>query len=303
MLKISENVSIIKEVLRKDTVMSILYAIISTIALSISIIFAKIGVKKANPSVVTALRTLIVSLGAWIILIFEKKTGLISTADGTDWLYIILTALAFCIALICYHISLKAGSITGVSSLMYVAPWLLIILNLFNKATASAFIPIVYLILIGLGIIFTISKSKKNGGKVLILGILAGIATTGTYIIKNSGLTINSMAVEWTLILTATLLISLIVVFIRGLQHGIGRISFAEIFIIILSGVAAFGAFYFFRLAYFDGNATATTAIVGINIASTATLSALFTKEKVSWKTICGILLIVTGTLLYEFLG
>ncbi|MBQ1183855.1 MAG: EamA family transporter, partial [Clostridia bacterium] len=143
-MKISENVSIIKEVLRKDTVMSILYAIISTIALSISIIFAKIGVKKANPSVVTALRTLIVSLGAWIILIFEKKTGLISTADGTDWLYIILTALAFCIALICYHISLKAGSITGVSSLMYIAPWLLIILNLFNKATASAFIPIVY---------------------------------------------------------------------------------------------------------------------------------------------------------------
>lgn len=282
--------------------MWILYAIISAIALSLSVVFAKVGTRKADASVVTALRTLIVSLGAWFVLAFENKTSLISTADGTDWLYIILTALALCVALICYHISLKSGSTTGVSSIMRVAPWLIILLNVFNKAYSSVLVPIICLVLIGLGIIFTISKSKKNSGKTLIFGILAAIATAGAYIIKNSSVSINSMAVEWALILTATLLISLIAIFIRGLQHGIGRISFTEIIFIVLSGVAAFGVFYFFRLAYFEGNATATTAIVGMSIASTASLSALFTKEKISWKTICGILLIITGTLLYEFL-
>ncbi len=281
--------------------MWILYALLCTIALSVSVIFAKCGSRKADATVTTALRTLTVTVCAWILLFSENKTGLISTANGTEWLYIIFTGIALTVSLICYHVSLKSGSATSVSVIMRTTPFLIILISVINHSFKSVIIPIICVVLIGLGILFSCSRSKRSGGKWIIFGLLSSIAAVSSYIINATGVSLNSMAVEWTLILSVSLLVSLIAIFIRGLHHGIGRIPFAEIIFTVLSGIAAFLAFFLFRYAYFEGNREITTAILSLSICSTAGLSALLLKERISWKTICGLLLIIVGMLLFEF--
>ena len=97
--------------------MWILNTIAATLLLSLSTIFLKCKTKRTDASVVTALRTLIVAIFMWIALLTDDKVSSLSSVSGDDWLYLLLTALAMTIGLICYHISLKNGSATGVTAL------------------------------------------------------------------------------------------------------------------------------------------------------------------------------------------
>lgn len=158
------------------------------------------------------------------------------------------------------------------------------------------------MVLIAVGIILVVTKKTRSGGvKWLLYGILSSLAAFAAYILSDKNSATDS-TVSLALMLTVVLVISLIAVFIRGLQRGISRIPVSEFMFIILSGITAGLAWLCFRAAYYSGSHDTVIAVTSMSVAVSAALAALFLKEKVSWKAVCGLLLIITGTLMYVFM-
>ncbi len=283
--------------------MWVLYTIAATLLLSLSTVFVKCGSKRADSSVITALRTLVVVIFMWVFIFVNDIDAYIPAIGGTSFLYLILSGLALFSALLCYHISLRSGSVTGVSALEKLTTVLLIATIFISRYASDYYIQIICMTMIVVGIILVITKrSRSGGGKWIIFGILSSLASVVTYLLADFKVSVKSGILSLTLMLTVVLVASLVAVFIRGLQHGIGRIPASEFMFIILSGLAAALSWLCFRTAYHSGHTDTILAITSMSIATSATLAALFLKEKVSWKSICGILLIVTGTLMYVFM-
>ncbi len=282
--------------------MWVVYALISSISLSLSVVFAKCGSKRADASIVTCLRTLVTVIFMWAVLFINGTVGKLSVVSGTDIVYMIFGGILLCLGLIFYHTSLKSGTVTGVTALERLTSLLMILVGIFLYGeTSMLYIKIICVIISAIGIILIVTKTKRGGGKWLLYGILAVVAFVGTTVLLQTGVSVPSTNVLLTLTFTVVLTVSLISVFIRGLQKGLGRVPASEFMFNILSGLTAGGAWYCYNNAAYS-DMTGTSAIVGMSILVSAGLSSLFLKEKISWKAICGLLLITVSTLMYEFM-
>ena len=280
--------------------MWIMYAVASAILLSLSNVFLKHGAKRTDASIVTALRTFVVVTFMWVFIISNDFTVKLPSVGSSSFLYVFLTGIAFFVALLCFHISLKNSDVTRATSLKSLGSVLMMAAACFvHGYTENYYLRIICMTLITIGILFAVAK-KSGSSKWLLYGILSSIATLATYIL-GSEITAVSGLICLTLVLTVVLIVSLIAVFIRGIQRGIGKVSAGELMFILLSGVTAALSWLCFRTAIYEGDFQTTLAIMGTSVATSAGLGSLFLKEKVSWKTISGILLIITGTLVYIF--
>lgn len=280
--------------------MWIMYAIASTVLLALSTVFLKHGAKRTDASIVTALRTFAVVTFMWIFIISNDFTVKIPSIGSSSFLYIFITGVAFFAALLCFHISLKSSDVTRATSLKGLSSVLMMAAACFvHGHTENYYLRIICMVLITVGILFAIAK-KSGSNKWLLYGILSSVSTLAAYIL-GSKITAVSGLICLILVLTVVLIVSLIAVFIRGIQRGIGRVSASELMFILLSGIAAALSWLCFRTAIYDGDFQTTLAIMGASVAVSAGFGSLFLKEKVTWKTVSGILLIITGALVYIF--
>lgn len=283
--------------------MWVIYTIASTLLLSLSTVFAKCGSRRADASVITTLRTLITTACMWAFILINNVNVHFPALNSKSFLYLIISGIIMTGALYCYHISLKNGDVTRVSALEKLSTVLFIIASIFlYKQTSLYYIRIICTVLIAVGIIIVVTKKSRSSAQWLLFGIISAICVTVTYILATTNIYLGSNLLTLTFLMTISLILSLVIMFIRGIQKGISRIPFSEIMFIILSGLSAGAAWYCFRTAYYIGNTNTVIAITSMTVATSATLAALFLKDKVSWKSICGILFIITGILMYIFM-
>ncbi len=282
--------------------MWVVYSVAAALLLALSSMFAKTGAKRAHPTVVTSFRTLVVAIFTWVLFFTSGSTNAFSLITGTSIIYIVLTGAAFAGAMICYHFALKKGSLVRASAFEKLTSFLIMLTSviLYNH-TSLLYIRIICLVLLGLGIVLMLSnKSKAGNGTVILYGCLFAVASTAAYIlsgnvnVKNGNLSIS-------LILTVTLIVSLISSFVSGLSGGVGKLQFGDLMLLLLSGFSAGLGLLSYGSAMSYGDGAVVTVIVSMSFAVTVGLGSLFLKEKVSWKTICGMLLIIVGVLIYEF--
>src|SRR5699024_9032568 len=76
---------------------------------------AKIGIKDINSHLATALRTIVVVVFAWLIVLIVGSGETISTIDGHSWLFLILSGLATGASWICYFRALQLGNVNQVT--------------------------------------------------------------------------------------------------------------------------------------------------------------------------------------------
>lgn len=93
------------------------------------------------------------------------------------------------------------------------------------------------------------------------------------------------------------LIMAWVVVFVTGKQHTVREISGRELGFICLSGLATGGSWLCYYKALQDGLASVVVPIDKLSILITVAFSWLVFKEKLSWKALLGLALIVAGTL------
>ena len=133
-----------------------IFALLSAVFAALTSILAKVGIDGVNSNLATAIRTVVVVIMAWgMVLITNTQVG-IADISRKSWLFLILSGLATGASWLCYYRALQIGEaskVVPVDKLSVVFTLVLAFVFLHEKFTAKSFIGCV---LIGIGTIIMV---------------------------------------------------------------------------------------------------------------------------------------------------
>ncbi|MDD3901591.1 MAG: EamA family transporter [Dysgonamonadaceae bacterium] len=91
------------------------YAILSAVFAALTAIFAKIGVKDVDSNLATAIRTCVILLITWGIVIASNSLGGVKELSKTNWVFLILSGVATGLSWLFYFKALQLGEASKVA--------------------------------------------------------------------------------------------------------------------------------------------------------------------------------------------
>ncbi len=91
------------------------YAILSAIFAALTAIFAKIGIKNVDSNLATAIRTCVILLITWGIVIASNGLGGVKELTKTNWAFLILSGVATGLSWLFYFRALQLGDASKVA--------------------------------------------------------------------------------------------------------------------------------------------------------------------------------------------
>ena len=92
----------------------IVFAVLSAAFAAATSILAKIGIENVESNLATAIRTTVVLVAAWFLVLAKKKTHLIKEIDKKELLFISLSGLATGASWLCYYYAIAKGVVSVV---------------------------------------------------------------------------------------------------------------------------------------------------------------------------------------------
>lgn len=136
--------------------MWLLFAVLSSVFAALTSILAKMGISEVNSNLATAIRTTVVLILSWgIVLLTNAHTGLREISQKS-WIFLILSGLATGASWLCYYKALQIGDVSKVvpiDKLSVVITLVLAFVLLRETFTAKSLIGC---ILIGAGTLFMV---------------------------------------------------------------------------------------------------------------------------------------------------
>ena len=99
---------------KKKSKSAILYALLSAVFASLTALLSKIGIVGIESNLGTAIRTIIVLIMAWLIVVAGGKQKQIRDVSRKSWTFIILSGIATGLSWLCYYRALQDGPISVV---------------------------------------------------------------------------------------------------------------------------------------------------------------------------------------------
>ena len=91
------------------------YALLSALFAALTAIFAKMGVKDINSDLATAIRTTVILLLTWGIVLFGQHVGEIREIPRHAWLFLVLSGVATGLSWLFYFKALQTGDVSRVA--------------------------------------------------------------------------------------------------------------------------------------------------------------------------------------------
>lgn len=91
------------------------YALLSAFFASLTAIFAKIGVKHINSDLATAIRTVVILLITWGIVLCGNHQAEVKGITSHTWLFLILSGVATGLSWLFYFKALQLGNVSRVA--------------------------------------------------------------------------------------------------------------------------------------------------------------------------------------------
>lgn len=106
----------------------VLYAVLSAVFASLVAIFGKIGIKGVSSNLAVAVRTIIIVVFAWGIVLIEGSAWQLKDWSRHTWIFILLSALATGLSWLFYYRALQLGEASKVAPIDKLSVALTIIL-------------------------------------------------------------------------------------------------------------------------------------------------------------------------------
>ena len=127
----------------------LLYSLVSAFFAALTAIFAKAGLREVNSDLATAIRTGIILIITWGIVILKGNAGSVINLSKNNWLFLTLSAIATGLSWLFYYKALQLGKVSEVSAIDKGSIVFTILLSfLFLKE------PITPKLIIGAGLVF-----------------------------------------------------------------------------------------------------------------------------------------------------
>jgi transporter family protein len=93
----------------------LVYAVLSAFFAALTAIFAKAGLKDVNADLATAIRTAVILLITWGIVLFRGNAGGWRNLTRDNWVFLVLSAVATGLSWLFYYRALQLGRVQEVS--------------------------------------------------------------------------------------------------------------------------------------------------------------------------------------------
>ncbi|PQV60271.1 transporter family protein [Hydrobacter penzbergensis] len=115
------------------------YALLSALFAALTAIFAKIGVSNMNSNLATAIRTVVILLVAWGIVLARNETKGITTLSRQNLLFLVISGITTGLSWVFYFKALQMGKVSQVAPVDKLSIALTIILSaVFLKEVMTA---------------------------------------------------------------------------------------------------------------------------------------------------------------------
>ncbi|MGL4336574.1 MAG: EamA family transporter [Turicibacter sp.] len=282
--------------------MWILYAFISAFFAGVTSILAKIGIKETDSHLATAIRTIVVLIFAWLMVFIVGSFNTIVEISPTCLIFLLLSGLTTGGSWICYFKALQLGDVNKVVPIDKSSTILTMILAFIFLGESITLTMIIGMVGIGIGTYLMIEKKvtdtfETTDNKWLIYAILSAVFASLTSILGKIGIE-NVDANLGTAIRTIVVLILAWGIVFAGQKHReIKNIDSKSWFFLLVSGLTTGLSWMFYYHALQEGLASIVVPIDKLSILVTVLFAYIFLKEKLTKKSLLGLVLIVVGTL------
>lgn len=275
-------------------------AVMSAFFAGITSILAKYGIKKTDSDIATALRTVVVLLFSWgmVLLVGSAK----SVIDIRSLVFLVLSGLATGASWICYFKALSMGDVNKVvpvdksSTILSI----LIAIILFGETEHLA-VKLFGTALLAAGIFLMIEKKhtgkEVRGDRWIIYAGLSAVFAALTSSLAKVGITDVESNLATAIRTGVVLVIAWGIVLMKGKQKEIKEISKKEFVFIALSGLATGASWLCYYYAIQNGVVSVVVPIDKLSIIFTVAFSYFVLGEKFGKKAFIGLCFMIFGTL------
>ena len=275
--------------------MWLLYAVGSSFFAGITSILAKCGIKKTDSDVATAIRTIVVLLFSWLMVLITGTSGQITQISGKTFSFLVLSGLATGASWLCYFHALQKGDINKVVPIDKSSTVLTILLALIFLHEGITVPKIISVVLIGVGTLLMIdkkqdSKAQTAGKEWMIYAVLSAVFASLTAILGKVGIEGVDSNLGTAIRTTVVLVMAWLMVVVKTVEK-------KELAFVMLSGLATGASWLCYYRALQTGQASVVVPIDKLSILVTIAFSWIVFREKLSGKAVFGLIGIVAGTL------
>ena len=281
-------------------------AILSAVFAGLTSILAKCGIKKTDSDLATALRTIVVLIFSWIMVLVVGSLHTIAEIEPKAFIFLILSGLATGASWICYFKALSVGDINKVVPIDKSGTVLTVLLAIicFGE-TSNLVMKLIATSILAVGIFLMVEKKKREEKREsktwMLYAVLAAVFAALTSILAKMGISGVESNLGTAIRTGVVLIMAWVIVFARGKQAQLKSIDKKELLFIGLSGIATGASWLCYYYAIQNGEVSVVVPIDKLSIIVTVIFSYFVFKEKLSKKAFAGLCLMVVGTLLMVF--
>lgn len=277
------------------------YACGSAFFAGITAILAKVGIKKIDSNLATAIRTIVVLIFAWIMVRLTGSYTPIGSIGTRTLIYLTLSGIATGASWLCYFRALQLGDVNKVTPIDKSSTILTMILAVIFLNEGLNEKKIIAMVLIGVGTMLMITRKKSSGTKSrawLIYALLSAVFASLTSILAKVGIDGVNSNLGTAYRTGVVFVMAWVVVFVTKKQKQVRSMTFRDGMFLILSGIATGASWLCYYRALQLGEASVVVPIDKLSIVVTIVFSSVFLNERLQPKAFFGLLMIVGGTLL-----
>lgn len=282
--------------------MWLIYAFGSAFFAGITAILAKCGIRRTDSTVATAVRTCVVLVFSWAMVLLTGTGGQLFHLRGKTLLFLLLSGLATGASWLCYFKALQLGDINKVVPIDKSSTVLTILLGwlLLREPVSPA--KALGALLLAVGTLWMIDKrdpARTEPEHRLWLPYAVGSAVFAslTAILGKVGIAGVDSNLGTAVRTCVVLVMAWVMVFVTGKSSQVRQIPRGELGVLCLSGLATGGSWLCYYRALQQGPASVVVPIDKLSILVTVVFSRLVFGEKLSPRAAAGLTLVVAGTL------
>lgn len=272
----------------------IIYTLIAATLISVAAILAKLGSKKADPSLGAGLCILVVCVGAFILLNGNVKISGILSMGRNSTIFLILDGLTTGAALICFFKAIHTGEVSNIAPVIKLNIIFIILFGVLYWHNRPGTNQIAAIVLCVAGIVVMLVGNNK-GWQWCGYALLSAVFLTASSILESIGASSpGGASLRFYKLFIAAILIW-VVAFATGSGRKLRAISFLDGIYNCLSGVAIVLNWICLDRAHALKGGMEVEQIYRIDLLILVILASMILKEKISGRKLIGAVIFIAG--------
>ena len=286
--------------------MWLVFACASALFAGVTSILAKIGIKDVDSNLATALRTAVVALFAWLMVMVAGSINTLGSIGPRSLLFLVLSGCATGGSWLCYFRALQIGNINKVVPVDKSSTVLTMLLAFLFLGEGLTWLKAGCMVLIAAGTFLMIERRdvaplKSEGGGWFFYAALSALFASLTAILGKIGIEGVESNLGTAIRTLVVLVMAWAIVFIQNKQSGIAAIDRRSWLFLGLSGLATGLSWLCYYRALQIGPASVVVPIDKLSILITTLFGYLVFGERLSRRSAPGLLCIAAGTITMVF--